>query len=146
MELTLPRPRRWMLVPAALATVATIGTLRARARNEAGDDARPAEVEFMRAMHNAFRRDLDRLEAAAPRVEQTSSVPDGVRAGWDTFRDMLHSHHAAEDEDLWPVLRARLRDADDLREVDAMVDEHDAIPSSLDAVDDALSRRRDVTA
>jgi hypothetical protein len=80
-ELTLPRPRRSMLVPAALATVAIIGTLRARARNEADDDARPAEVGFMRAMHNAFRRDLGRLEAAAPHVEQRSSVPDGVRAG-----------------------------------------------------------------
>src|SRR5215207_9134636 len=113
MDLALPRPRRWLLLPAALAGMATVGRRLARARREA-DDRRPAEVGFMRAMHNAFRRDLDRLEVVVSTVEQARSVPDGVREGWRTFREMLDSHHAAEDDDLWPVLRSHLLDAEDL--------------------------------
>lgn len=139
--------RRRLLVPAAavVAAAAVLGARRARARAEA-DEHRPAQAGFMRAMHDAFRRDLDRLEDLASRIEERDTVPEGVRAGWDGLRDMLYSHHAAEDEDLWPVLRTKLHNPDDLREVDAMVEEHRAIPEALDAVEDALSRRDGLSA
>lgn len=100
----------------------------------------------MRAMHDAFRRDLDRLEDLGARIDESGTVPEGVRAGWENLRDMLYSHHAAEDEDLWPVLRSHLDDPDELREVDAMVAEHHAIPAALDAVEDALRRHDGVAA
>src|SRR5262245_15157920 len=108
MELRVPRPRPWMLVPVvALAAFAIVARRRARARTEAGE-TQPAVVGFMRAMHDACRRDLDRLEAVAPEVEQSGTVSDEVRAGWDGLRQALENHHAAEDEDLWPVLRPHL--------------------------------------
>jgi iron-sulfur cluster repair protein YtfE (RIC family) len=61
-----------------------------------------------------------------------------VLAGWDEFRTQLQNHHAAEDDDLWPVLRHELSDAVDLAAVDAMVEEHAHIPPALAAVDAAI--------
>jgi Hemerythrin HHE cation binding domain len=61
-----------------------------------------------------------------------------VLAGWDAFRAQLDNHHAAEDDDLWPVLRPQLSDPGDLAAVNAMVDEHRQIPPALAAVDTAL--------
>jgi len=53
-------------------------------------------------------------------------------------RAQLGNHHAAEDDDLWPVLRRALRDPASLAAVDAMVAEHQQIPSALAGVDAAL--------
>jgi hypothetical protein len=77
----------------------------------------------MRAMHDAFRRDLDR-------------VSDGDFSAWPAFRRQLDIHHHAEDDDLWPRLRGTLDGA----LLDEMVAEHAEIPGALDAVDAA---RRD---
>ena len=100
----------------------------------------------MRAIHQALRRDAARLEEVAPRLEGSKSVPAPVREGWQEFRDELVRHHEAEDDDLWPVLRARLRDPNDLREVELMVDEHGQLQHAIDAVDRALSHHTDVLA
>ena len=59
-------------------------------------------------------------------------------AGWDAFRAQLDNHHSAEDDDLWPVLRRHLSDPADLAAVDAMVAEHQQIPSALADADAAL--------
>ena len=146
MELTLPRPRRWILVPVALAVVAVVARIvlaRRAGRARVRDDQQPADVGFMRAMHDAMRRDLDRLDAVAPRLANLAEVPKEVLSGWTAFRDELRFHHEAEDDDLWPVLRQHLVDAADQREVDAMVEEHREIPAAIDAVDDAFAQHQD---
>jgi iron-sulfur cluster repair protein YtfE (RIC family) len=96
------------------------------------------EIDFtpMLAAHDAFRRDLDRLVAAAD--AGVGSDPT-VRAGWQMFQDQLELHHRAEDDALWPMMRTRLADRpDDLALLDAMEAEHDRIDPLLDAVDSAL--------
>ena len=92
----------------------------------------------MRALHAALRRDLSRLREAAGRLEGSTGAPPTVLAGWDTFRAQLDNHHAAEDDDLWPVLRRELSDPSELASVDAMVTEHHLLPPALAGVDAAL--------
>jgi len=92
----------------------------------------------MRALHAALRRDLSRLREAAGQLQGSSGVPPTVLAGWDTFQAQLASHHAAEDDDLWPVLRRELSDPSELASVDAMVTEHHLLPPALAGVDSAL--------
>jgi hypothetical protein len=90
------------------------------------------EWMIMYALHDAFRRDLDEMEAAA-------ASPADVRARWVVFRDQLEFHHTAEDEVMWPPVRARLAgDPDGLALMDAMEDEHRLIDPLLAAVDAAL--------
>ena len=108
-----------------------------RRRLRAHRAAAPADVHFMYAMHNAFRRDLTRLERT---VVGTNSLPPG----WVVFREELEFHHRAEDDDLWPELRARTNDANDLSVIDSMIDEHAQVAPALDAVARALDRRSDL--
>jgi len=98
----------------------------------------PADVRFMRALHAALRRDLSRLREVAGQPDRPAGAPPTVLAGWDAFRSQLHNHHAAEDDDLWPVLRPELSDDADVASLGAMVEEHRQIPPALAVVDGAL--------
>src|SRR5262249_56972282 len=71
-------------------------------------------------------------------VDRRGGAARAVLAGGDAFRAQLGNHHAAEDDDLWPVLRRELSGAADLASVDAMVEEHRHIPPALAGVDAAL--------
>lgn len=129
-----------VLITAVVATgVAVASVLTALARRRRHEEAsRPADVGFMIAMHNAFRRDLAELE----RLTQGGGAPaadENARRSWESFRDRLHRHHVAEDEDLWPVLREHLSAPDDLARVDQMVQEHQALSTALDEVDQAVA-------
>src|ERR1700751_2255070 len=76
------------------------------------------EWTIMYALHDAFRRDLDTMLAP-------NAGPAAVRARWAVFRDQLEFHHTAEDEVMWPPVRARLADdPDGLALMDAMQDEN----------------------
>jgi len=87
----------------------------------------PADVGFMRALHAALRRDLARLREAAAALGSSEGAPPAALAGWDAFRAQLGIHHAAEDYDLWPVLRRELSDVADSASVDAKMEEHQHI-------------------
>jgi hypothetical protein len=54
-------------------------------------------------------------------------------------------HHAAEDDDLWPVLRGHLTDDEDLHQLDLMVAEHRDLTAAIEAVDAALASGVGVT-
>jgi hypothetical protein len=99
-------PRLLLLVVAAGAVVLTVW--RRRQRAQARDDDGPADLGFMRAIHAGLRRDAARLQALAPQLERGNGGPSAVPKGWATFRQTLEVHHAAEDDDLWPVLRSHL--------------------------------------
>lgn len=62
------------------------------------------DVTMMILVHNAFRRDVGRMRAAATRSERLPAL----RATWQTFSRYLTIHHTAEDEILWPVMQAEL--------------------------------------
>jgi hypothetical protein len=120
---------------------------RIRLRQDAArDDERPADLGFMRAIHAGLRRDAARLEALAPQVERRGGAPADMLTGWTTFRQVLHVHHGAEDEDLWPALRGHLTEEADRHQVDLMVEEHRGLTAAIDAVDAALASGVEVTA
>ena len=129
-----------LVVPAGLALAA-----RAR-RRQALDDQRPPDLGFMRAIHAGFRRDAARLESIVPQLERRDGAQAPAPKGWATFRETLHVHHAAEDDDLWPVLRSRLTDQADRHQLDLMVEEHRGLSAAIDGVDAALTSGADVTA
>jgi hypothetical protein len=116
-----------------------------RRRRQARDSHRPADLGFMRAIHAGLRRDAARLESLGPRLEHPGGVPEAVPKGWATFRRTLHVHHAAEDDDLWPVLRGHLTDDQDLHQLDLMVAEHRGLTAAIEAVDAALASGVGVT-
>src|SRR5215469_3973517 len=133
---------RWPLAILGGLAVAAVAANRVRARTRGRREGEPADVQFMLAMHAALRRDLSRLREAAARLDSSAdhpvAAPTTVLAGWDEFCTQLNNHHAAEDDDLWPILRRELSDASDLAAVDAMVEEHARIPAALAAVDAAI--------
>jgi hypothetical protein len=138
-----PPPRLLLLGVAAGAAVLTIR--RRRRRAQARDDNRPADLGFMRAIHAGLRRDAARLQALAPHLEHGDGRPGAVPKGWATFRQTLQIHHAAEDDDLWPVLRDHLTQAEDLHQLDLMVAEHRGLTAAIQAVDAALASGVGVT-
>jgi hypothetical protein len=139
------RRGRWVLASVAGAALVAAGVARARARRGETQPDTPADVGFMRALHAALRRDLSRLRQVAGQLDGSAAAPPTVLAGWDAFRAQLDNHHAAEDDDLWPVLRRELSDPGELASVDAMVEEHRHIPPALAAVDAALRGGGDLT-
>jgi iron-sulfur cluster repair protein YtfE (RIC family) len=94
------------------------------------------DFTFMYAAHDAFHRDLRRLAAA---VEAGRTAEPAVRAGWATFKNQLHVHHTAEDDFLWPPLRAKVTQPGDVAVLDAMEAEHARIDPLLSLVDDSLA-------
>lgn len=106
------------------------------ARYGAGD----ADLTIMVAAHDAFRRDLGKLAAAASQARTWS--PDrqaAVRLGWEIFQRQLHVHHRGEDAVVWPLLRGRLAGSESAGSVlDAMEAEHGLIDPLLAAVDRAF--------
>ena len=136
-------PRVLLLVVAVGAVVLTVR--RRRRRAQARDDDRPADLGFMWAIHAGLRRDAARLQALAPQLERGNGGPRAVPKGWTTFRQTLQVHHAAEDDDLWPVLRSHLTETEDLHQLDLMVAEHRGLTAAIQAVDAALASGVGVT-
>lgn len=98
----------------------------------------PVKINFteMYVTHDSFRRDLERLASAAAAGKADSPH---VREGWETFKNQLHVHHTVEDAWLWPRLKQRVADPDDLALLEAMEAEHSVLDPQLDAVDEALT-------
>jgi uncharacterized protein YndB with AHSA1/START domain len=92
----------------------------------------PVDVTAMYLMHHAFRRDLaDFAQAVGATPPDARDVWAALRERWDRFGDVLHKHHTAEDEGLWPLLRSRGADPAAL---DAMEAEHAGIDPLLTAI------------
>ncbi len=102
---------------------------------------RQVDLTMMLVMHGAFRRDLGHLARAASRYRTDDPARrTAILAGWQLFKTALVFHHAGEDADLWPRMRAHLANhPDDLALLQAMEDEHARIDPLLDAVDGALA-------
>jgi hemerythrin-like domain-containing protein len=91
------------------------------------------DMEVMRILHDAFRRDLARLARVARRYgTEAPETHDAVLVGWHGFSSGLHHHHTIEDTHIWPVMRRKLADRpDDLAVLDAMESEHARIDPAL---------------
>src|ERR1700731_1856737 len=98
------------------------------------------DVTMMFVVHNAFRRDLARMQAAAAHARDPAART-ALRAGWGTFSRYLTVHHTAEDEILWPPMQAQLGDRPD--ETDLLVEmarEHSRLDPVMREIDENLAQ------
>jgi hypothetical protein len=96
------------------------------------------DFTMMYVMHDALRRELGRIAD----IVATADNPRKVlreSPGWAMFKQALHVHHHAEDEALWPAVRAAAAgNAADLAVLDAMEEQHAAVGPGLRFLDAAL--------
>ena len=97
----------------------------------------PVDMAPMYVMHYAFRRDLrDFIAAAGATPVEDRPVWRALASRWELFGTVLHKHHTAEDEEIWPLLLQRVdaaRDAQGRATLDAMEAEHAEIDPLLTA-------------
>ncbi|HEY3737717.1 MAG TPA: hemerythrin domain-containing protein [Jatrophihabitans sp.] len=94
------------------------------------------EVDFtmMYAAHDAFSRNLRTLTGAGG-----SGWLPANQVRWQTFVTQLHIHHRAEDNALWPPLRAVSLQPQEISTLDAMEAEHAQIDPHLDQIEAAFA-------
>jgi hypothetical protein len=98
------------------------------------------DVTMMYAVHNAFRRELARMQAATAWADDPTTR-DTLCAGWTTFRRYLTIHHIAEDEMLWPPTQAKLSArAEETGLLIEMTDEHSLLDPILREIDHELAQ------
>jgi hemerythrin-like domain-containing protein len=91
-------------------------------------------------IHEAFRRDLNRLRAAVCSPQVDSSKADRLGAHWEFVKEQLHHHHRVEDESFWPLVRPKLAGrTDELAVLDEMEAQHLALEPKSQAVDQGFA-------
>jgi hypothetical protein len=101
---------------------------------QAAAPAGPADMMMMYVMHHAFRRDLTRFtEAVGATPLEDRETWQALAVRWDRFFEVLHHHHSAEDDLIWPYLLERA-DAEERTTLDAMEAEHGEIDPLLTSV------------
>jgi iron-sulfur cluster repair protein YtfE (RIC family) len=102
------------------------------------------DMTMMYAMHDALRRELERIAGVVARPGDDPRPVLRAAAGWELFKRYLHIHHTAEDETVWPMMEPLLAGRpDDLALLAAMESEHAAIDPLLSGIDAALADRHD---
>ncbi|HZC70759.1 MAG TPA: hemerythrin domain-containing protein [Jatrophihabitans sp.] len=97
------------------------------------------DMTMMFAMHDALRRELERMARITARTDDDPRHILQTALGWELFKSYLHVHHTAEDEVLWPAIREAVGErVDDLAVVEAMEAEHAMVDPGLSAIDAAL--------
>jgi hypothetical protein len=96
----------------------------------------------MLMIHNMFRREFALMPGLVGAVmagehDRAQIIGDHVQ----TVTDLLHHHHAHEDEDIWPLLLDRCTRA--ARLVGLMQGQHQQVATLLHQIDEALSTWRD---
>lgn len=98
------------------------------------------DMSVMLAIHQALRWDLERLGRITAKPDGDPARLLRAAAGWGYFKTFLVAHHTAEDETLWPALRAAVAgNADQVALADALEDEHAVLEPLLVAIDAAAA-------
>jgi len=97
------------------------------------------DMTMMLTIHDAFRRELDRVAEVAARVDDDPRTVLRTALGWRLFKTYLGIHHTTEDATVWGLMAERLADAPDLALLTAMEAEHAAIDPLLAGIDEALA-------
>jgi hemerythrin-like domain-containing protein len=109
---------------------------------------KPVDFTMNRLMHEAFKREVGRLQVAVKaRKDDSESDPAGLIKRWRFFSEQLVHHHESEDKFIWPVVRERATDPADIVIIDAMESEHSALDNQLELLDgqfDAMSAGENV--
>lgn len=96
------------------------------------------DLTMMFVVHNAFRRDLARMRAAAAHADDPDTR-HALRTGWETFTRYLTVHHTAEDRLLWPPMHAAFGDQhQDVKLLATMADEHTRLDPLMDQISTVL--------
>jgi len=94
-------------------------------------------MSMNRAIHGAFRRDLDRFATALAAFPAGDAKRAGqLKTAWDHFNFELTRHHLGEHDIAWPALRQLGVSSDLLDQMDA---EHDRLAAALKTADAAMS-------
>ncbi|MCP3760567.1 hemerythrin domain-containing protein, partial [Streptomyces sp. TBY4] len=96
---------------------------------------------IMLVSHDAFRRDIRRLEkAVAGRSLEDPTARKRVLTGWEIFKTQLLIHHEGEDRDLWPRMAKGFANRPEALSVLAeLEDEHEQIDPLLARVEAAFA-------
>jgi len=98
------------------------------------------DMSMMVALHDALRRELAQVGRIARLRDDNPGPLLRAALGWELFKKFLSIHHQAEDDVLWPALRARLAGQPDrVALADALEAEHEVIEPLLAAVDAAAA-------
>ena len=107
----------------------------------------PYDQTGMYVMHHALRRDFVRFVAAVQNTPVSEQeVWTALERRWDRFADILHHHHGAEDDNLWPVLlkHAEQSGSEEDRQLLAdMAAEHARIDPALKGCRQAFAEMRE---
>ncbi len=103
----------------------------------------PHDQTGMYVMHHALRRDFVRFTAA---VEHTPAAEHEVWSAlerrWVAMAEVLHHHHSAEDDELWPRLHRHAEAAGDAVDLTLLADmeaEHACLDPALEKVREAFA-------
>jgi iron-sulfur cluster repair protein YtfE (RIC family) len=100
------------------------------------------DMTMMFAIHDALRRELERIARVAARGDEDPRRVLSTAVGWELFKKFLQVHHSSEDTTVWPVMHRELAGRpDDLALLDEMEAEHAVIDPLLDDIDAALADR-----
>lgn len=98
------------------------------------------DMTMMFAVHDALRRDVERIARITARMDDDPGRLLGAAVGWEMFKAYLRVHHTTEDDMLWPVMERTLADRpDELALLAAMEAEHALIDPLLEAFDAAIA-------
>lgn len=100
------------------------------------------DMTMMLTIHNAFRRELDRMLRIVEHADDDPKQVLRAAIGWQLFKRYLRIHHTSEDEMVWGPMEQQLSGrSDDLSVLAAMEAEHAAIDPLLEQVDAGLADR-----
>ncbi|MFG3091777.1 hemerythrin domain-containing protein [Streptomyces antibioticus] len=107
-------------------------------------DFKNLDMTMMFAIHDALRRELERIARITSRVDEDPRHVLSTAVGWELFKKFLTAHHTSEDRTLWPVMYEALAGrgaGSEIALLDAMEDEHAVIDPLLADIDAALADR-----
>ncbi|MEU9386843.1 hemerythrin domain-containing protein [Streptomyces sp. NPDC048279] len=107
-----------------------------------GQEFKNLDMTMMFAIHDALRRELERIARITARVDEDPRHVLGTAVGWELFKKFLTVHHTSEDDMVWPVMEAVLAGKDaELALLADMEAEHGVIDPLLADIDAALADR-----
>ena len=75
----------------------------------------PVDFRMNTLMHGAFKRELGRIQVGVNTLsENPGQDPAGLVRRWQFFSTQLARHHEAEDRYIWPLVRERTSEPDEL--------------------------------
>ncbi|MEV5959739.1 hemerythrin domain-containing protein [Streptomyces sp. NPDC051987] len=105
-------------------------------------DFKNLDMTMMFAIHDALRRELERIARITARVDEDPRHVLSTAVGWELFKKFLTIHHVSEDVKIWPVMEAALAGQDaELALLADMEAEHGVIDPLLADIDAALADR-----